>query len=78
MIPAMTPELIAYLDAKFASIEETLDDLKVMILQREAEYGVTMQGIRHIAQHIGTQDALNNLVSSLDQKRRHIAARKKK
>lgn len=79
-IPVMTLEMMqVYLDERFNELENRLDAIAVSLSEREAEYGIVMQGIRHLAQHIGTQDALNNLVVSLEQKRKTVrAARRKK
>lgn len=76
--PELQPELRAYLDAQFRMLLDELADLREQVALREAEYGTTMSAMRIIAQRLGQEDQLELLIESLQQKRRQIAARRKR
>jgi len=68
MIPEMTPELQAYLDARFARIDDALDAL-------DRDIGVIAQSLREIAQAVSVKDSIDNLTNTLNQKQ---AARRRR
>jgi uncharacterized protein YdcH (DUF465 family) len=68
MLPEMTPELQAYLDARFARIEDSLDELDRAI-------GVIAQSLREIGQAVSVKDSIDNLTNTLNQRQ---AARRRR
>jgi len=68
MIPEMTPQLQAYLDARFARIDDALDAL-------DRDIGVIAQSLREIAQAVSVKDSIDNLTNTLNQKQ---AARRRR
>lgn len=67
MTPEVTPELQAYLDSRFARIDDVLDSL-------ERDMGIIVQSLREIAQAVSVKDSIEGLTTSLKQRQ---AARRK-
>lgn len=69
--PEMTPELRDYLEQEFESLHVALDD-------RAREYATIMQALRIVCQRLASEDALDNLLTSLEHGRKAAASRRRK